>query len=261
MSATDGRSAVIAAGRTLEVRRIATGSNKNPIVMLHEGLGSVAMWRDFPDRLAAATGRDVVAYSRYGYGQSDPLDGTRDVAYMHDEACVALPAVLAALDIECPVLFGHSDGASIALIYAATFPERVEALVLEAPHVFVEPLTIKSIAKMKVDAANGDFIERLGRYHADPRSAFRGWNDIWLHPDFRAWNITALLPAVVRPVLLLQGRDDEYGSVAQLEATTAAVRSSTSILIDDCGHSPHRSQARIVLDATAEFLQKVYQNA
>lgn len=234
--------------------RIATGSALKPIVLLHEGLGSVDMWRDFPQRLSAATGRDVIVYSRYGHGRSDPLSEARTVEYMHDEARIVLPALLDALGVSSPVLFGHSDGASIALIYAAAAGPDVTALVLEAPHVFVEPLTVQSIAQVRTHAEQGDMLEKLGRYHNDARGVFYGWNDIWLHPDFRRWDITDLLPSVVAPTLVLQGYDDEYGTPEQVEAIRSALPAAATAFFADCGHSPHRAQADGVLERTRAFL-------
>jgi pimeloyl-ACP methyl ester carboxylesterase len=226
-------------------------------VLLHEGLGSIELWRDFPAQLAAATGREVVAYSRYGHGRSEQLREARAVGYMHDEARIVLPELLRALDLDAPVLFGHSDGASIALIYAATFPAGTSALILEAPHVFVEPLTIRSIEQARDAAAKTDLLPKLARYHADAAATFRGWNDIWLDPEFVHWDITALLPSIAVPVLLLQGRDDEYGTDAQLTAIAAAVPHTSTVLLAECGHSPHRAQTALVLDRTREFLETI----
>ncbi len=223
-------------------------------MLLHEGLGSIELWRDFPPQLAAATGREVIAYSRYGHGRSEQLHEARTTEYMHDEARIVLPELLRALQLDAPVLFGHSDGASIALIYAASIPAGATALILEAPHVFVEPLTIRSIELARDTAAQTDLLEKLGRYHADAAATFRGWNDIWLHPEFAQWDITALLPSVAIPVLLLQGRDDEYGTIAQLDAIAAAVKHTSTVLLADCGHSPHRAQTAQVLDRTRDFL-------
>jgi pimeloyl-ACP methyl ester carboxylesterase len=196
----------------------------------------------------------VVVYSRYGHGRSERLNEARTVNYMHDEARIVLPALLDVLGLDAPVLFGHSDGASIALIYAASLPLGVTALVLEAPHVFVEPLTIRSIEQARDAAASGDLVAKLGRYHADAATTFRGWNDIWLDPDFVRWNITALLPAIHAPLLVLQGRDDEYGTAAQLTAITGALPHASTVLLQTCGHSPHRSQTAIVLERTRAFL-------
>jgi pimeloyl-ACP methyl ester carboxylesterase len=197
----------------------------------------------------------VVAYSRYGHGNSERLREARTVDYMHDEARVVLPELLRVLEIDAPVLFGHSDGASIALIYAASFPAGATALVLEAPHVFVEPLTIRSIELARDAAAKTDLLAKLARYHADAATTFRGWNDIWLHPQFGHWNITALLPAIAVPVLLLQGRGDEYGTPAQLDTIAAAIPHTNTVLLAECGHSPHRAQTRLVLDQTRDFIE------
>jgi pimeloyl-ACP methyl ester carboxylesterase len=246
---------MIVDGRRLEILTIPGNPARDPIVLLHEGLGSVAMWRDFPARLAERTTRTVVAYSRYGYGTSDAFTEPREPDYMHHEAQVVLPALLDALGLKTPVLFGHSDGGSIALIFAGTHPQGVRALVLEAPHVFVEDLTVASIAQAKAAFATTDLPERLGRYHADARATFRGWNDIWLDPRFRNWNISAFLAGIRVPVLVLQGVDDEYGTVAQLDAIAAGIPASDIQLLERCGHSPHRSQPESVLERTAAFLE------
>ncbi len=237
--------------------RIAGPAERAPIVMLHEGLGSIELWRDFPQQLAAATDRAVIVYSRYGHGRSERLAEARTVDYMHAEARVVLPELLRLLGIEAPVLFGHSDGASIALIYAASMPAAVTALVLEAPHVFVEPLTIRSIERARDAAEKSDLLEKLARYHADAAATFRAWNDIWLHPDFRQWDITALLPSITAPLLVLQGCDDEYGTPAQLTAIGGAIRQATAVLVDGCGHDPHRSNTALVLDRTRGFLDSL----
>jgi pimeloyl-ACP methyl ester carboxylesterase len=249
------RSEILAAGHRLEVARVTTGSDRHPIVMLHEGLGSIDMWRDFPQQLASTVDRDVVVYSRYGHGRSDALRERREVGYMQHEARVALPEVLAALGIAQPVLFGHSDGASIALIYAATFPGASEGLVLEAPHVFVEPLTVASIANIKEQAAKSDVLAKLARYHDDAPSTFWGWNNIWLDPDFLAWDITGTLTSITEPILMIQGRDDEYGSPQQLAAVAEAVPESQSVLLEAGGHSPHRADPNAVLELTRAFLR------
>ena len=199
----------------------------------------------------------MIAYSRAGHGRSEPIAGARPVEYMHDEARVVLPELLRAIDVDAPVLFGHSDGASIALIYAASTPGGATALVLEAPHVFVEALTIRSIERARTAATETDLLAELGRYHADPAATFRGWNDIWLRPDFLDWNITALLPSIRVPVLMLQGRDDEYGTPAQLTAIAEAIPHTSTVLFPDCGHSPHRSHTALVLERTREFLDAV----
>src|SRR5579885_2229837 len=164
------------------------GDHKRPtIVFLHEGLGSVAMWKDFPKRCAEAAGCDALIYSRYGYGQSDPIDAPRHPGYMHDEALKTLPELLDKLGIERPILFGHSDGASIVLIHAGAFP--VAGVIVLAPHLFVEEIALSGIRGIRSNYDRGELRHRLARYHANPDSAFWGWHDIWLHPDFRRWNI------------------------------------------------------------------------
>ena len=224
------------------------------MVLLHEGLGSVSMWRGFPKRLADATGCPVVVYSRYGYGQSDALQTPFTVRYMHQEALEALPEFLDRLEIVAPVLLGHSDGSSIALIYAGAFG-RARALILEAPHVFVEHICVQSIEEAKLTFATTDLPQRLGRHHASAEQSFRGWNDIWLHPDFRAWNIEACLPRIGCPVLAIQGRDDAYGTMAQIESIGRRVQGPVELLkLDRCGHSPHRDQPVAVLEAVKKFV-------
>jgi pimeloyl-ACP methyl ester carboxylesterase len=224
------------------------------IVMLHEGLGSLALWKDFPEQLAAATAMRVLAFSRYGYGKSDPLAGPRGVDFMHGEALETLPQLLDVLGVHDPVLFGHSDGASIALIHAARARRRVAAVVALAPHVFVERYGLDSIAGARRAYLEGDLRPRLARYHDDVESAFWGWNDIWLHPDFVAWNIEALLPAIACPVLAIQGLDDEYGTIEQIDRLGRGVSRLHRVELAQCGHSPHRDQADAVLAATARFL-------
>jgi pimeloyl-ACP methyl ester carboxylesterase len=194
-------------GRRLEYELIgATDPQAPSLVFLHEGLGSLALWKDFPAKVAAATGSRTLVYSRYGYGWSDALMEPRRVDYMHDEAMLALPELLDALNTPDPVLVGHSDGSSIALLHAGGTKRKVRGLVLMAPHVFVEDITIRSIAEAKTAFATSNLAARMARYHRDPESAFRGWNDIWLQPEFRDWNIESYLPAVRCPVLLIQGR-------------------------------------------------------
>ncbi len=225
-----------------------------PIVMLHEGLGSLAMWRDFPQRLSEATGRRTLAYSRFGYGASDPLDGPRSVDFMHVEALDTLPQLLDALAIERALVFGHSDGGSIALIHAARAGRPVSGVIAMAPHVFVEPYGLGSIAEAKRAYLDGDRRAKLARHHADVESAFWGWNDIWLNPDFASWNIEALLPDIACPVLAIQGIDDEYGTMEQIDRLECRVRDFRRLELPDCGHSPHRDQPEAVLSAVTTFL-------
>jgi pimeloyl-ACP methyl ester carboxylesterase len=248
-------------GVELEVVRIDGARPDLPsIVMLHEGLGSVAMWKDFPERVARATGRGVVVWSRRGYGRSTPIDGPRGIRYMHDEALVTLPALLDALGFEEPVLFGHSDGASIALLCAgspAAAARPVSGVIAMAPHVRVEDVAVESIAAAKLAWDETDLRARLARYHDDPDGAFRGWNDIWLHPEFRDWNIEACLAAIRCPVLAIQGEDDEYGTMDQVERIARVVPDTEIVRLADCRHSPHRDQPEAVLDAVARFVGRL----
>jgi pimeloyl-ACP methyl ester carboxylesterase len=244
-------------GRKLEVQKIpGTDANAPTLVFLHEGLGSVSMWREFPRQVVEATGCPAIVYSRYGYGDSEAFREPRSVRYMHDEALAALPELLAALAVSEPVLVGHSDGGSIALIHASA--HRVKGLVVMAPHVFVEDLSVKSIAEAKTAFVTTDLPQKLARHHADATRTFRGWNDIWLHPDFRAWNIEEVLPRVTCPMLAIQGFDDEYGTMAQLEAIAKQTGGPIELLrLANCGHSPHRDQPRAVLEAMSRFIDRL----
>lgn len=229
------------------------------LVFLHEGLGSVAMWRDFPQHVADATALSTLTYSRAGYGRSTSVTSPRTPHYMHDEALIVLPALLDALGITDPILIGHSDGASIALIHVGAGIRPVRAMVAMAPHVFVEELSISSIAAAKQAFSHTDLRARLGRYHDDVDSAFWGWNDIWLSPSFRNWNIEASLPRIACPLLLIQGRDDEYGTLAQLDAIERQVAGRVERLeLDDCGHSPQRDQPQATVGAIAGFVSTVF---
>jgi pimeloyl-ACP methyl ester carboxylesterase len=245
-------------GHWLEAARIEARDSHLPmIVMLHEGLGSVAHWRDFPGLLAEATGAGVFLYSRYGHGGSDALTESRSVSYMHHEAQVVLPEILRRAQIERPVLLGQSDGASIAIIYAGTLPDSVAGLVLEAPHVFVEDITIASIAKARDAYRQTGLAQRLGRYHLDAEGLFWDWNRIWLNPAFRDWNIESFLDSIHCPVLVIQGAQDEYGTVKQIEAIQRRIPSASAIVLDDCKHAPHRDQRDATLAAIREFFRNL----
>jgi pimeloyl-ACP methyl ester carboxylesterase len=224
------------------------------IVMLHEGLGSVALWKDFPRYIAERTGFGVFVYSRRGNGSSAGLEGKRSVEYMHHEAEVVLPLLLKEMGIEHPILLGHSDGGSIALIYAGEHPNSPRALVLEAPHVFVEELSVESIAKMRTLYQTTDLRSKLGRYHRDVDAAFWSWNDIWLDPRFRSWNIESYLKTIACPVLVIQGLNDEYGTVRQVESIQQHIPLAEVLLLPNCGHSPHRDQPQATIDRIARFL-------
>jgi pimeloyl-ACP methyl ester carboxylesterase len=249
---------VIDSHRLEYVRLPAEGRGRPPLVFLHEGLGSVAMWKDFPAQVARATGCEAVVYSRYGYGQSDPIAAPRAVRYMHDEALVVLPALLDVLEVERPVLVGHSDGGSIALVHAGGAGRPVAGLVLLAPHVLVEDLSVASIAAAREAYDTGDLRPRLARHHADVDSAFRGWNDIWLHPDFRAWNIEEYLPGIDCPVLAIQGKQDPYGTMEQIRRIERGVRTEVDVLeLGQCGHSAHRDHPEEVIAAIVAFVRRI----
>jgi pimeloyl-ACP methyl ester carboxylesterase len=229
------------------------------LVFLHEGLGCVSTWRDFPARLSTATGLGALVYSRAGYGGSDPVPLPRPLRFMHEEALV-LPQVLAATGVREPILVGHSDGGSIALIHAGGVPAtNVQALILEAPHVFVEDVSVRSIARAAESYAQGDLRRALERHHGDNVDvAFWGWNRAWLDPGFRSWSIEEYLPRVQCPTLVIQGEDDEYGTLAQLDAIEASSRGPVRRRVfPACGHSPHRAEPDATLAAMADFLREV----
>lgn len=246
-------------GARLEVQRIegAAGGPAGAIVFLHEGLGSVAMWRDWPARVCAQTGRAGVVFSRRGYGQSDPVPDVRGSGrlgpdYMHREATQVLPALLRELGVERPVLLGHSDGATIALLHAAHFPVR--ACVVMAPHVIVEEVSVRAIAQARDAYERGDLRERLVRYHRDVDCAFWQWNDIWLSPAFRGFDIRAECRRIAAPVLALQGEDDPYGTLQQVRDISPTLGPFSMEVLPRCGHSPHRDQPERTTQAITRFL-------
>lgn len=242
-------------GRRIEYRFVdPVAATRADLVMLHEGLGSVSLWRDFPEQLAQATGCRTLVYSRHGYGRSSPLEAPRRADYMHEEARVWLPAILDRLGIRRPLLFGHSDGASIALIHAASRASDVAGIIALAPHVKVEDLSVRSIAAAKTAYLETDLRTRLSRHHADVDSAFWGWNRIWLDPAFRDWNIEGLLPSIRCPILAIQGEDDEYGTMEQIESIARSAPDTRLLALPACRHSPHRDQPEAVLAAAREFV-------
>ena len=253
-----------AAGRRLEYKWIypRASAGRPPdampvLVFLHEELGSVALWKNFPE-LVAATGCAALVYSRYGYGKSDRLTEPRTVDYMHREALESLPELLGALSIRDPILIGHSDGASISIIHAGCGRRQVRGLVLMAPHVFVEDITVAAIAQAKTAFETSDLAAKLGRYQEDAVGAFRGWNDIWPHPDFLAWNIESCLPGITAPALLIQGEDDQYGTMAQIEALEGQLGGAVeTVVLARCAHSPHVDQTPGTLEAIAQFVESV----
>lgn len=245
-------------GRRIEYRFAGGGSDRaTDIVLLHEGLGSVAMWKDFPERVAAATGHRVLVYSRHGYGRSSALTEARKPDYLHDEARRWLPAVVERLGLRQPLLFGHSDGATIALIHAADRTARISGVIALAPHVKVEDITVAGLARAKIAYETTDLRGRLASYHDDVDGVFWGWNRTWLNPDFRSWNIEALLTAIRVPVLAIQGVDDEYATLEQIESIRRALPGTELLALPACGHSPHRDQADAVLAATGRFIDRI----
>ncbi len=251
------RAEVIVHGTRLETLSYAAMGDAPTIVMLHEGLGSVSMWKDFPEQLARATHCGVLTYSRYGHGKSDRLREARPVEFMHHEATIALPALLERVGIQRPILLGHSDGGSICLVHAATFPASPRALILEAPHVFVEDRTVQSIAKIRAAYTTTDLPQKLARHHDHADETFFGWNDIWLDPAFRSWNIEDQLGAIRCPLLVIQGTEDEYGTLAQVDAIKRRVPQAETLVLANCGHSPHRDQPTATLQAISQFVEKL----
>jgi pimeloyl-ACP methyl ester carboxylesterase len=237
-------------------------SDEPQLVFLHEGLGSLSMWRDFPQRLCEALGCRGLVYSRPGYGQSSPRPTDEHWApdFMHQQALEVLPALLKALGIDTqqnpPWLFGHSDGASIALIHAAMHSDHVAGAIVLAPHILVEDISIGSIEQARTAYVEGDLRQRLARHHADPDSAFWGWNDVWLSPRFRHWSLERLVPLIECPMLAIQGLDDEYGTLEQIHGIARRAAQTQLLELPACGHSPHRDQPEAVIDAVRRFMKR-----
>lgn len=248
---------VVVDGRSLDFRRVGEGTGGPRLVFLHEGLGSVELWRSFPDEVVAGTNGDAIVYSRHGHGWSEPLDAPRTPDFMHREGLVVLPELLARLDHDNPILIGHSDGASISIIYAGA-GHPVAGLVLLAPHVYVEEISRGGLDAAWARFETTDLVARMAKYHAAPESTFRGWGEIWRSPAFRSWNIEEFLPAITCPVLLIQGREDQYGTLGQIEAISRQVPGPVETLfLDDCGHSPHLDRPVVVVDAAVDFIRRV----
>ena len=248
----------------LEVRRIEGSDALAPIVFLHEGLGCVSLWTqrglDWPLAVCQATGRAGVVYSRRGYGQSSPAAAGRNVSppdYMHQEACEVLPVLLAQLGIQSPVLLGHSDGATIALIYASRHP--VAACIAMAPHVVVESVAVKAIgqARQAFESSDGSggLKQRLAKHHADADGAFWQWNDVWLSEGFASFDIRPECRRIAAPLLLVQGLNDEYGTMLQLDEIAIAAPHAQQLRLADCGHSPHRDQPQLCVEGITNFLR------
>jgi pimeloyl-ACP methyl ester carboxylesterase len=251
------------AGRAVSIEHRWIGrerANAPLLVFLHEGLGSLSAWKDFPQRLCDAAGLRGLVFSRPGYGRSTPREADEfwDVDYLHRQAKEVLPALFAALGIahEKLWLFGHSDGGSIALIYAATFPARLAGAVLVAPHIVVEDISVESIAQTRSAYAETDLRQRLAKHHADPDSAFWGWNRIWLHPPFKHWTIEAELPRIRCPLLAVQGTDDEYGTLAQVRGIQQVLPQTELLELPDCGHAVHKDQPEALIHAATTFIAR-----
>ena len=239
----------------------AKNDTKPTLVLLHEGLGCIAMWKDFPRQLARSSGCPVLSYSRAGYGGSDPCPLPRPLNFMHDEGLKVLPEILTLANIKRTLLIGHSDGASISLISAGGLAdERIAGVILMAPHVFVEELTLSSIREAKTAFETTDLRERLARYHGDNVDcAFWGWNRAWLDEDFVDWNLEAFVPQIKVPVQLIQGTQDQYGTIQQLNKISAGLPNGAKLtLLPDCGHSPFHDQPTMTLRAINAFLQNYF---
>jgi pimeloyl-ACP methyl ester carboxylesterase len=252
---------VTAAGRSLEYQRIEGDAAKPVLVFLHEGLGSITQWREFPAKVAAATGCPAVIYARYGYGQSDVLQEPRKLDFMHDEALIALPQMLSALKIASPILVGHSDGASISLIHAGA-GNPVRGVVVEAPHVFVEEHGGHGIRAAGDAFKTTDLPQKLAKHHRDPAKMFYGWYDVWMSGDFPKWNIESYLPGIQCPVMAIQGEDDVYGTMAQLDAIARQVSGPCELVkLPECGHTPHKEQPEKTLAAVTRFIHSILEEA
>ncbi|MBH68213.1 MAG: alpha/beta hydrolase [Rhodospirillaceae bacterium] len=246
-------------GGEIEYSYIASSKGDNAtIVLLHEGLGSLSTWKNFPDLVHYKTGCAVLAYSRHGYGNSSFVKTAFDICYMHQEALEVLPKLLDDLEITNPILYGHSDGASIALIHTGGLKRVVRAIILEAPHVFVESISINGIKEAKKAFENGPLKSSLAKHHADPDSTFANWSNAWLNPDFLNWNIESYLEHIKCPTLLIQGRNDAYGTLRQIDAIETGVRGiCAKIVLDDTGHSPYREATEAVLSTVNNFILKL----
>ncbi len=255
-----GDARITAGGKELEVRYAGPAPETAPtIVLLHEGLGSAGLWRDFPERLTAATGFGVAAYSRAGYGRSDAAELPFPLDYMTREAVDVLPEVLDAISFRRGVLMGHSDGATIAAIYAGSvIDHRVRGTILMAPHFFTESMGLAEIAKAKEAFATTDLKSRMAKHHADPERTFRGWNDAWLADGFKAWNVGDVIDYFRIPTLAIQGRQDQYGTLAQIaEVETRSYAPVDVAILEECRHSPHQDKPDEVLTHVAEFCARL----
>ncbi len=251
---------ITADGRTLEATCFGPPPGTAPtIVMLHEGLGCLALWRDFPERIAEATGFGVFVYSRAGYGRSGPADLPRPTDYMTDEAVDVLPDVLDAFGFQRGILLGHSDGATIAAIYAGSVPDlRVRGLILMAPHFFAEEMGLAEIAQAREAFATTDLRTRMAKYHDAPTRTFAGWADVWLSDAFRRWNVADTIDHWRIPCLAIQGRQDQYGTLAQIREIEERIYAPLeTVVLDDCGHAPHTEAPNATLEAITGFVARL----
>ena len=246
----------------VEYQWIAMNKSNAPlIVFLHEGLGSLAMWKDFPQQLCDASGCRGLVYSRPGYGRSTPLlsDGSLEPDFMHRQAHEVLPGLLKALRVDAdsqkPWLFGHSDGGTIALLYAAKFTDQIAGAIVLAPHILVEDLSLKSIELARTTYMVTDFRQRLAKYHDAPDSVFLGWSNIWLSPSFRDWNIETEIESITCPLLAVQGLEDKFGTLAQIKGIAHRVPQTELLVLSDCGHSPHRDQTADLIASACNFIK------
>lgn len=245
------------AGRRIHYRWVGPASGTTPLVFLHEGLGSVELWRTFPSDVASQSGHPALLYSRYGYGWSEPLQAPRTAEYMHDEGLVSLPRLIDSQLGTAPILIGHSDGASISMIYAGAGHE-VAGLVLISPHVLVEEEGLRSIRAIYESYPRSDLPEKLAKHHADADATFNGWAQVWLDPAFRSWNLEEYLKGIDCPVLLIQCEGDEYGSLRQLDIIESRVPGDVErLVLPGSGHSPHLTHQDEVVTATVEFIESV----
>lgn len=252
-------------GHSIEVAWVGAEHPRGPtLVFLHEGLGCVTLWKEFPASVAERVGMRGLVYSRRGYGSSSPVDLPRPLSYMHDEAKLELPALLTTLGLDDVVLIGHSDGASIALIYAGS-PQRARprGIVLMAPHVFAEDVSIESIAAANDAYLEGGLRARLEKHHGtNTHGAFRGWCDAWLDPEFRRWNLEEFVPNIDCPTLVIQGVDDAYGTLRQVDAIERAMRAPCArVVLERCGHSPQRDRPEATLDAIVQWAEALHIDA
>jgi len=244
----------------LEYQWVGVAESAYPVlVFLHEGLGSVALWKKFPEQFCRDNGFTGLVFSRYGYGNSTarPADEKWPVSYMHDQARQVLPALFEKLGISKPMLLGHSDGGSIALIFASHFPDQISGLIVLAPHIMVEDISIASIEKAREAYLGSSLRSQLKKYHDDVDSAFWGWNDIWLNRSFRNWDIRSELADITCPVLAIQGENDAYGTMAQIEGIQEKKPDAQLLAISDCGHAPHQDQAQSLSDSVAAWIKSI----